>query len=77
MGIVPAQIAHQIPGIGVNQQLVMIKAMTIFRIVRPVDPIAIQSAGFQIRYIAVPDLVGIFRQLQTGNLGVAARIIQT
>lgn len=67
MGIIPVDIAHQFTSIGIDEQLMRVKAMPVFRIIRPVDAIAIQRAGLEVGHIAVPDLVGIFRQLQTGD----------
>src|SRR5690606_888672 len=51
----PDQTACQSLGIGIDQQLVMIEAMTGSRIIRSVDAIAIQLSGAYIRQIAVPD----------------------
>ncbi len=43
-----------------------VKAMPVFGSYGP-SAIAIQRAGLEVGHIAVPDLVGIFRQLQTGD----------
>ena len=77
MGIIPVDIAHQFTGIGIDEQLMRVKAMPVFRVIRPVDAIAIQRAGLEVGHIAVPDLVGIFRQLQTGDFRFTGGVKQT
>ncbi len=56
-----SNIAHQLTGIRVNKQLIGVKTMTIFRVIRTVNAVPIQRAGLQLRDIAVPYFVGIFR----------------
>ena len=77
MGVVPVDIAHQFTGIRVNKQLMRVKAVTVFRIVGAIDAIAVQRTGFQVRHIAVPDLMGILRQLQPGDFCFPGRVKQT
>ena len=48
--------------IGIEQELMMIEAMAVDRIVRPVDAISVERARSQPRHVAVPDFVGIFGQ---------------
>ena len=62
MGVGPAQRARQSPGVGIEQQLVMVEAMAPRRIVGSVDPVAVDLPGAGVRQIAVPDLVGVFHQ---------------
>ena len=77
MRLVPFDIADQIACVRVDQQLVRVKAMTVFRIVRPVYAVAIQRARLQAWHIAVPDFMRIFRQRQTSDFIFAARIVET
>ena len=59
-----AQLAGQAPRIGIEQQLVMVEAMAVLRLVGAIGAIAVDQAGARIGQIAVPDLVGAFRQLE-------------
>ena len=77
VGIVPLNVTHQFTGIGVNKQLIGIEAVTVLRIVRAIHTVTIQRPRFQIRHIAVPDLMGIFRQFQAGYFCFSRRIKQT
>lgn len=61
MGGVPDELPGQRPRIRVNQQLMRVKTVPVFRIVRAIHAVAVQCARFQIRHIAVPDFVGVFR----------------
>ena len=40
------------------------------------DAVAVEHARLHARQIAVPDFVGIFRQLDPGDLGLAALVIE-
>ena len=62
--------------IGIKQQLVGIEPVSGLWRVGPVHAIAVDGAGPRIRQIAVPDLVGIFGQLDTVELVAAGRIKQ-
>lgn len=77
MGVVPVDIAHQFTGIRIDKQLMRVKAVTVFRIVGPIDAIAVQRPRFQVRYIAVPDFMGILRQFQPGDFRFSGRVKQT
>ena len=54
--------ADQRLGIGIEQKLVGIEAVTGGRLIRAVDAVAIHGPRPRIGQIAVPDLVGVFRQ---------------
>ena len=41
MRIVPFNIAFQLPRVGIDKQFMWIKAMAVFRIVRPINPITV------------------------------------
>ena len=77
MGVVPVDVTHQFASVRVDEQLMRVKAMTIFRVVGAVDAIAVQRARLQVRHIAVPDLMGILRQLQPGDFRFPGRVKQT
>ena len=49
-------------GIGIEQKLVGIEAVTVFRRVRAMHPIAVKLAGPKALHITVPHLIGAFRQ---------------
>src|SRR4051812_26923984 len=57
---VPRQLSDDLPGIGIEQELVRIEAMTAERLVRSVYPESIHGARPCVRQITVPDLVGVF-----------------
>ncbi|SSW81982.1 Uncharacterised protein [Klebsiella pneumoniae] len=77
MGVVPVDVTHQFASVRVDEQLMRVKAMTVFRVVGAVDAIAVQRARLQVRHIAVPDLMGILRQLQPGDFRFPGRVKQT
>src|SRR5690554_6309993 len=61
-GLGPLQLADQLLGVGVDQQLVRVETVAGIRLVGPVDPIAVDHARVGIGQVSMPDLVGIFRQ---------------
>ena len=61
MGIMPAEITGYLAGIRVKQQLVVVKAMAIQRIIRAIDTVAIELARRYVLKIAMPDMIGILR----------------
>jgi hypothetical protein len=61
-GVIPAHVPANRLGIGIEQHLVGIKAMAVLRIVRTMDPVAVELAGLQIGEVAVPDHVCRFGQ---------------
>ena len=73
---VPFQIAEMPPGIGIEHQLVGIEPVAGGRLVGAVHAIAVNRSGTHIRHIAVPDLVGEFRQLEARRLPLAAVVEQ-
>ena len=76
MGIGPAHMADQRLGVGVEQKLVGIEAVTGSRLIRSMDAVAIHGSRPRIGQIAVPDLVGIFRQNHPLQLAPAVPIEQ-
>ena len=59
-GIGPAYLSlHQL-GVGVEQQLVMIEAVTMLGLIRTVRTKAVEAAGWKPRHVAVPDFAGAF-----------------
>src|SRR5581483_6983515 len=65
---VPLQLTDVPARIGVQDQLVRIEAMTRLGLVRPMDPKAVYGRRVNIRNVAVPELIGIFRQHQALEL---------
>ena len=74
-GVVPAQPAGEVPGVGVDQQLVCIETQPVLGPVRPMHTIAVDQAGPCLRQVAVPDVVGLLAQLDALAL-VAAPVEQ-
>ena len=75
-GIVPANIADERLGVGVDQQLVRIEAMAARRVIGTVHAVAVKLTGPDIRQVAVPDLMGLFRQIDTLGFAPALRVEQ-
>src|SRR5690606_38599294 len=61
-------------GVRVHEQLVGIEAVARIGLVGPVYADAVDGAGADTLEVAVPDLVGVFRQVDTGDLRLAAPI---
>ncbi|MCY1396843.1 hypothetical protein D9M71_118280 [compost metagenome] len=72
----PFQLADQLFGVGVDQQFVGIEAMTVGRVVRTVDAIAVYQPGMSVGQVAVVDLVGVFGQFDAFELHLAAVVEQ-
>ncbi len=70
-GVIPFEAADMGLGIGVEAQLVRIEAMARARIVWAVDPIAVSGAGASVRQVAVPHLVGVFREFDPLEFSLA------
>ena len=60
---IPFQLAEMPSRIRVEQQLVGVEAVALFRLVGPMHPIAVDRSRRHPWHIAVPDLVGIFGKL--------------
>ena len=71
-----AQLAGEAPRVGIEQQLVMVEAMAVLRLVGTIRAITVDQAGARIGQIAVPDLVGAFRHLEALDLAPGRRIEQ-
>jgi hypothetical protein len=63
LGIAPLDGADNRFGVGVQQQLVRIEAVSLLRPIRTMDPVAVQLARTHFRQIGMPDLVGLLAQL--------------
>ena len=77
MRFAPVYSANDLPRIGVKQQLVRVEAMAIDWIMRAMDPIAIEHAGPYLRQVGMPDLIGIFLELDAGDFRLAAIVVET
>jgi len=74
--MIPTQLPDELTSVRIEQQLVGIEAMAGFRGVGTIHSVAIHRARPNAADVAVPDLVGIFRQFDALLLGFAARIEQ-
>ena len=59
---VPLQLADQLLGVGIEQELVRIEAVAGRGLVRAMHAISVDRAGARVRKVAVPDFVGVFGQ---------------
>ena len=73
----PSELAGNPPRIGVEQQLVGIEAVSALRLIGAMGAIAVQQTDLRIRQVAVPHLIGEFRQCIGCDLPLALRIEQT
>ncbi|MCY1405342.1 hypothetical protein D9M71_205810 [compost metagenome] len=72
----PAQLADQLFGIRIDQQLVGVEAVAVFRIVRTVYPVAVNQPGVGVGQVAMINLIGVLGQLDAFELDLAAGIEQ-
>ena len=54
--------SRKLLGIGIEQELVGIEAMSLLGLIRPVDAIAVELPGADVGKMAVPDVAGPLRQ---------------
>src|SRR6185503_2551042 len=73
---IPLELADELARVRIEQQLVLIEAMALLRLVRPVHAIAVYGIGPEPGEIAMPDLVGKFRQLDAFDLRRAGAVEQ-
>jgi hypothetical protein len=73
---IPLQLADHLPGVGVDQELIGIEAVAGGRLVGTMDAVAVGRAWPRIGEVAVPDLVGIFGQIDALDLALAAGVEQ-
>ena len=73
-GRVPFEATLDRLGVGVEHQLVGVEAMAGARLVGPVHAVGIDRAGPRVGEVAVPHLVGEFRQFYALDLAVAEMI---
>src|SRR5690606_6071174 len=70
------QLADQLARVRIDEQLVRIEAMTLLGLVGPVNAIAVDRARAEPFDVAMPDLVGIFGQLDALELPLAVAVEQ-
>ena len=68
MRVCPFQIAHEISGIGVDKELVRVETVAPRRIVGAMNAIAVELPRANVRQIAMPNLVRVFRQADPRGL---------
>ncbi|MNF82271.1 hypothetical protein D3C84_645740 [compost metagenome] len=72
----PFQLAHQLFGVGVDQQFVGVEAMAVGRVVGAVDAIAVDQSRMGVGQVAVVDLVGVFGQFDAFEFHLAGVVEQ-
>src|SRR5215475_9297161 len=70
----PSDLTQVGAGIRIEQQLVGIEAVSRRRLIWPVNPEAVRCAGAHTGKVAMPDLIGVFRQRDALQLAVAFRV---
>ena len=68
--MIPDELAVVGPGGGVEQKLVGVKSVPLFRIIGLMDAVAITCASVHLLQIAVPDLVRIFGKFDTRSFRI-------
>src|SRR4051812_32345302 len=63
MRVAPHQPPGEPPRVGIEQQLVGIEPVTVLGGIRPMHAIAVKLPGRHVVEVAVPDILGAFRQL--------------
>src|SRR6185437_2075153 len=76
MRIAPEKRAFEPFGVGLDQQLVGIEALSLLRAVRAVHPIAVEKTRPRLGKVTVPDLVRALAQIDSLHLAPAARVEQ-
>src|SRR5262245_51144597 len=76
MSIAPGQTPADPFGIGIDQKLVRIEAKAALRLIRAVDPIAVELPRRHVVEITVPDVFGALRQLDALDLATAVAVEQ-
>ncbi len=66
--VVPAQVAADGLGERVENELVRVEAVTLLRLVGSVDPVAVELSGLEVGQVGVPDLIGLFAQVDALRL---------
>lgn len=72
----PTQLADQLPGVGIEHELVGIEAVPGVGFIGAMDAVAVDGAGTGRGQIAVPDFVCVFRELDPFQFGLAAIVKQ-
>ncbi|MNS67555.1 hypothetical protein D3C72_1008100 [compost metagenome] len=72
----PFQLAHQLFGVGVDQQFVGVEAMAVGRVVGAVDAIAVDQPRMGVGQVAVVDLVGVLGQFDAFEFHLAGVVEQ-
>src|SRR5690606_4541637 len=57
--IIPLQLARVLPGVGIEEELVRIESVPRFRLVGPMDAVAVHLTRTSLRQISVEDLIGV------------------
>ena len=73
---IPFQLAEMAPCVGVEQQLVRIEAVALVRLVGSMHAIAVDCSRRDPGQIAMPDLIGVFRQVDADGLTLALLVEQ-
>jgi hypothetical protein len=74
--ITPLQIIPDLFGVWIQQELMVVKAVSVQRIIRTVDAVTVQQSGARFGQIAMPNLVSLFLQGNAMQFSAAAAVEQ-
>src|SRR5689334_8205333 len=74
MRVAPFDLALDVPGVWLDEQLVRVEAVAALGLVRAVHAIAVEQAGARFGQIAVPRVVRAFLQLDSLQLAAAGAV---
>ncbi len=77
MFVAQVQNAVKLARIRIEQQFVVVEAVAELGLIRSGNAVAVQRARPQARNVAMPDLIGVFRQRQAFDFALSRRIEQT
>jgi len=72
----PFELAHQLFGVGVDQQFVVVETVAVGRVIRAVHTVAVNQPGVGVGQVAVEDFIGVFGEFDTFQFDHASVVEQ-
>ena len=74
MCVAPDEAPGELPGIGIDEQLVRIEAQSPLGVIRAVNPVTVELSRRNIIEVAVPDILGAFWQRDALDLATTMAV---